>query len=88
MVAGVVLVLVVVLAGVSASTGVAGALGLGFVSLLWLVVNGDMEGRVLIAFDPDHGLTAADLAGLAGLALAAWRLAAALRAAGPPDRHA
>lgn len=77
MIAGLVLVSVVLLAGLG--TGVGGAVGLAVVSLAWLVVNGDMEGRVLIAVDPDHGLTAADLAGLAGLGLAAYRLYRILR---------
>ena len=77
MVAGLVLMSVVLLAGLGRGAG--GAVGLGFVSLLWLVVNGSMEGQVIIAFDPDHGLTAADLAGLAGLGLAGWRLYRELR---------
>jgi len=71
--------LVVVLAALSSRWGAAGALALGFFSLLWLVVNGQMEGRVLVRFTPDHGLTEADLAGLAGLVIAGWRLVAALR---------
>jgi hypothetical protein len=51
-----------------------GALSLlAAVSLLWLVVNGPMEGDVLLGFTGDHGLTGGDLAGLAGLALAGFR---------------
>ena len=46
---------------------------LAVVSVLWLLVNGPVEGVVLLPVIADHGLTGADLAGLAGLALAAWR---------------
>ena len=41
------------------------------VSVLWLLVNDTMEGAVLLDLTPGHGLTAADLAGLTGLLLAA-----------------
>jgi hypothetical protein len=53
--------------------GARGALVLAAVSLLWLVVNGPMEGTVLMTFSPGRGLTGADLAGFAGLAIAAYR---------------
>ena len=36
----------------------------------WLVVNKPMEGEVLVVVTEDHGLTTADLAGLAGVVLA------------------
>ena len=58
----------------STSSGrVAGAI-LAVVSCLWLLVNVPMEGAVLLEVIPDHGLTAGDLAGIAGLLLAGWRL--------------
>jgi hypothetical protein len=72
--AGLVLATLVVLAGLSATTGVPGGVALGCVSLLWLLVNGGMEGQVLWVLLPGHGLTEADLAGLAGIGLAVWRL--------------
>ncbi len=51
-------------------TGRPGALALGALSLLWLLVNKPMEGRVLVGFTETHGLTGADLAGLTGIVLA------------------
>ena len=47
---------------------------LAALSVLWLVVNEPMEGAVLFSVTDTRGLTAADLTGLAGLALAASRL--------------
>jgi len=79
MLAAVVLVALVVLAGVSAETRAAGAVALGVISVVWLAVNRSMEGQILWTVTPSHGLTAADLAGLAGLLLAAWRLRRAMR---------
>lgn len=55
-------------------------------SALWLPLNnGHLEGPVLITADPRHGLTAADLIGYGGWALAAWTLRRARhhRTAGP-----
>ncbi|RYU10602.1 hypothetical protein [Nocardioides iriomotensis] len=69
----VVLTALVVAAGTADRTGRAGAVALALLSVAWLLVNGPVEGLVLLRFTPDHGLTGADLAGLAGLALAAWR---------------
>jgi hypothetical protein len=43
---------------------------LALVSLGWLLVNGPVEGDVLWKLDAAHGLTVADLFGLAGLAIA------------------
>jgi hypothetical protein len=43
---------------------------LALVSLGWLVVNGPVEGDVLWVLDSSHGLTVADLFGLAGVAIA------------------
>lgn len=46
----------------------------GGLSLIWLGVNGRSEGGVLLVLAPGRGLTAADLAGLAGLGVALWVL--------------
>ena len=73
MVAAVVLAGLVLAAGLSGLLGARGAAVLAALSLLWLVVNDPMEGTVLMTFSPGHGLTGADLAGFAGLALAAYR---------------
>ena len=80
MLAGIVLLCLVLSAALMRHWGRRGAVALAVLSLLWLVVNGPMEGPVLLTVTPTHGLTAADLAGLAGLGLAAWGL---LR----PQRH-
>lgn len=40
------------------------------VSVGWLVVNGPVEGDTIWVFDRTHGLTVADLFGLAGVAIA------------------
>jgi hypothetical protein len=69
----VVLVALVLLAAVSGRSGWPGAVALGVVSVLWLRVNGSAEGPVLWTVTPDHGLTATDLGGLAGLGVAVWR---------------
>jgi hypothetical protein len=50
-----------------------GTAALIVLSVVWLWVNRAMEGHILLPVTPDHGLTAADLAGFAGLALAAVR---------------
>jgi hypothetical protein len=73
MLAAVVLAGLVLLAGVSGRFGLRGAVLLAVVSMLWLVVNGPMEGVVLLKVTRHHGLTGGDLAGIAGLALAAVR---------------
>jgi hypothetical protein len=73
MVAAVVLAGLVVSAGLCGMTGARGVAFLAGLSLLWLLVNGPMEGPVLVELTPGHGLTGADLAGLTGLALAAYR---------------
>lgn len=39
-------------------------------SVGWLFANGPVEGDVLWSLDPSHGLTVADLFGLAGVAIA------------------
>jgi hypothetical protein len=72
-VAAIVLAGLVLTAGLNGLFGSRGAVVLAAVSLLWLVVNGPMEGPVLLTFSAGRGLTGADLAGFAGLAIAAYR---------------
>jgi hypothetical protein len=79
MVAVVVLAGLVLAAGVSGRSGGAGAAVLAAVSVLWLLVNGPMEGPVLLTVTTDRGLTGADLAGFTGLALAAFQWTALRR---------
>ena len=74
MVAALVLVGLVLTAGLSARFGMAGAVTLAAVSVLWLLVNGPMEGPILVTFTGAHGITGGDLAGLVGLALAAFQV--------------
>jgi hypothetical protein len=69
----VVLVALVFLAGVSAETGLLGAVGLAVVSVAWLVVNKAVEDPILFVVAPGRGLTTSDLAGITGLGLAVWR---------------
>ena len=73
MIAAVVLAGLVLTAGLFGRFRMAGAAALAAMSLLWLAVNGPMEGPILATVAPGHGLTGADLAGLAGIALAAHR---------------
>ncbi|GCD90669.1 hypothetical protein [Nocardioides sp. LS1] len=77
MLAGLVLVALVVSAAVALPLKRTGALLLAAVSVLWFLVNSPMEGDVLVVVMPGHGLTAGDLAGVAGLlvAVAGWLLA-------------
>jgi uncharacterized membrane protein len=70
---GLVLVALVLLAAGSHRWGLPGALALAAASVLWLLVNGKAEGPILWTVTSQHGLTATDLAGLAGLGVAAWR---------------
>jgi hypothetical protein len=79
MLPGLVLAALVVLAAASAATRLLGAIALAAVSVLWLLVNGSAEGPVLWVVARGHGLTATDLAGLAGLGVAAWRGAQSVR---------
>ena len=79
MLAAVVLVLLVAVAGLAPRRGVRWAIALAAVSVLWLAVNRPMEGPVLWRVSDSHGLTGGDLAGVAGLALAAWRALAPRR---------
>ncbi len=80
MVAAVVLVCLLLMAGLSRELGAPGAGLLAAVSLLWLLVNTPMEGPTLLTVTHDHGVTGADLAGFAGLVLAVVRVAGAIRA--------
>lgn len=70
MLAGLVLVLLLAAAAATGRYGRPAAPALVVCSLLWLLVNKRMEGPVLLQVSGNHGLVAADLAGLAGLALA------------------
>jgi uncharacterized membrane protein HdeD (DUF308 family) len=70
MLAGVVLAALVGAGFVAGRWGRPGAVALASVSVLWLLVNGPMEGRVLVRVNETRGLTEGDLAGLAGLLLA------------------
>ena len=84
---GIVLVGLILAVALSTSSGrIAGAI-LAAVSCLWLLVNSPMEGAVLFEVKPYHGLTAADLAGLTGLALACWRLARGKARCGQRERR-
>jgi hypothetical protein len=65
-----VLAALVVTAVFAGRTGRPGAVVLGAVSVLWLLVDKPMEGEVLVVVTETHGLTAADLAGLTGIVLA------------------
>ncbi|MCW2700102.1 MAG: hypothetical protein JWQ45_1637 [Blastococcus sp.] len=87
MLAALVLATLVLAAGIGGSFGRRGAIGLAVLSVLWFVVNGPMEGPVLVTVSSSHGVTGADLAGLVGLALAAHRWLALRGAArGTPSR--
>ena len=79
MLAAVVLAGLVVAAGVSGRFGLAGAAMLAATSIVWLTVNGPMEGPVLVQLSATHGITGGDLAGVAGLGLAAIRAVRARR---------
>ncbi len=50
-----------------------GTVLLVLLSAVWLTVDRDWEGGVIVVISPTHGLTTADLVGLAGLAIAAWQ---------------
>jgi hypothetical protein len=71
--AALVLAALVLAAGMSGRYGRRGALALALLSVVWLFVNGPMEGPVLLIVTRGHGVTGGDLAGLAGLAIAAWQ---------------
>ena len=69
------LLVMLISAGTADRTGRVGATVLAVSSVVWFFVNSPMEGSVLFTLSADHGVTAADLVGLAGLGLAAWRFA-------------
>jgi hypothetical protein len=79
-VAGSPLVVVPVLVGLLGCLGAAAArqrwaaVALLPLGVLWLLVNGKLEGPVLISLDDRHGLTLSDLLAVAGFALAGWVL--------------
>ena len=75
MLTGLVLAALIVAAWMAGRTGRPGAVALAVVSVLWLVVDKSMEGPTLVRISTTHGLVAADLAGVAGLLVAAlaWR---------------
>ncbi|HEY0507832.1 MAG TPA: hypothetical protein VGD12_07160 [Blastococcus sp.] len=79
MIAALVLVGLVLVAALSGTFGRIGAVALAGMSVLWLLVNGPMEGLVLLAVTRGHGVTGADLTGFTGLALAAYRWLVPLR---------
>ena len=86
MLAGLVLVAMLLLAGTLPRTGRYGAAALVLTSVLWLIVNKDrMEGAILWTVSAHHGLTAGDLVGIAGIALGAWTLWKSRQ--GPPLRR-
>jgi hypothetical protein len=65
----------VLAAAVGPRFGRPGGALLAAASVLWLLVNKTMEGGTLLVVVPrTHGVTAADLGGLAGLGLAGWLL--------------
>jgi hypothetical protein len=78
--AAVVLVALVLVAGLTPRAGLRGALLLTLVAVAWLGVNHPMEGPTLLVVTHNHGLTGGDLAGFAGIGLAAVRAAQAVRA--------
>jgi hypothetical protein len=46
------------------------AVGLVAAALIWVLVNGPVEGPVLLVLAPSHGITVADLPSLAALVIA------------------
>ncbi|QNN54047.1 hypothetical protein [Nocardioides mesophilus] len=71
--AALLLLALVLAAGTLGRTGRQGAVALALLSVLWLLANSPMEGPTLVHVTGSHGLTGADLTGLAGLALALWQ---------------
>jgi hypothetical protein len=83
-IASLVLVGLVLSAALSGGSRVGGVVVLAASSVLWLLVNGPMEGPILVTVTPGHGVTGADLAGFTGLALAGRRLLVLGRRAADP----
>ena len=69
-----ILAAMVLVAGTIDRWGRPGAILLGLLSIGWLLTNQKMEGPTLLSFTSAHGLTGGDLAGLAGIAIAVWRI--------------
>ena len=46
------------------------ALGLSAAAGVWVLVNGPVEGRVLLVLTPSHGITVADIPAMAALVIA------------------
>lgn len=55
-------------------------------SVLWIMFNGPLEGRVLWTVSPDRGLTESDFLAFGGFAVAAWGVRT-LRASTGGNRH-
>ncbi|MCW2792445.1 MAG: hypothetical protein JWO76_1543 [Nocardioides sp.] len=72
MLTGLALAALVLTAGLAPRFGRPGAVALAAVSVLWFLVNKPVEGDTLVYVTHDHGLTSADLGGVAGLLLALW----------------
>jgi hypothetical protein len=51
----------------------AALLTIGF-AVLWVLVDKQLEGPVLVVLSDQHGVTASDLASVAAVLVAAWRL--------------
>jgi hypothetical protein len=47
------------------------AVGLAGAAVIWILVNGPVEGPVLLTLTPSHGITVADLPSLALIIIAA-----------------
>lgn len=73
MLAALVLAALVLAAGLGGRFGRTGNVALAALSVLWLFVNGPMEGPTLVVLTANHGVTGADLTALVGLGLAAYR---------------
>jgi hypothetical protein len=69
----IVLACLVLTAGLSGRRALLGAVALAGMSILWLLVNKPMEGPILVVITDGRGITGGDLAGLAGLLVAAFR---------------
>jgi hypothetical protein len=72
-IAGLVLVAFVLTARFTHGRGPRAGYVLIVASIVWLVADKSMEGPTILRVDADHGLTAADLAGVVGLALGIYQ---------------
>lgn len=66
----VVLLVSMILSGVLAVQARRGAVLLGLLSVLWVLVDQEFEGPVVIDLLPRNGLTASDLVGVVGFVVA------------------